>query len=405
MKRSARAVVLSLAAGGAVAFAASAASAVSAGAAPVLAGAAAAPAQSAAAGIVCAPGRRAAVPCANITYQTLNDNADTTFNQLLGINVKGRIAGYFGSGAPGHPNQGYTLLPTTTGGNNYNQNGYQSENFPGSAQTQVIGLNDHAMHVGFWSPTNNDNGVNAQHGWYRINDGQFHTVDFPTNDNQSPAMNNLLGVNNAQTAVGFYQDAAGNDHGYTFSAPTGQFTALNLGGPLSGATSDQATGINGNGDISGFATLADGSEVGFLMKNGSFQTIAFPGATATQALGVNSSDEVVGTYTTGTGDNAQTFGFTRTLEHINGATNELPVFQTINAPNSAPGTTTINGLDVCGNIVGFYNDNNGNTNGLLGSIHNAGSTGHSASAASVSHHKPKKKKKKEKTVRPVPKGC
>jgi hypothetical protein len=131
---------------------------------------------------------------------------------------------------------------------------------------------------------------------------------------------------------------------------------------LSGATSDTATGIKSNGDISGFATLSDGNQVGFLLKNGSFQTISFPGATTTQALGVNGSDEVVGLYTMGSGNNVQTFGFTRTLEHINGATNLLPVFQTINAPNTT-GTTTINGLDYCGNVVGFYNDANGNTNG------------------------------------------
>lgn len=386
-----------------MALAAGAAAAAPAGAAPVVAGTAAAPAQTAASGLVCAVGRRAAIPCANITYQTLNDNADTTFNQLLGINVKGKIAGYFGSGAAGHPNQGYLLVPTAAG--TYNQNGHQSENFPNSVQTQVTGLNDHAMQVGFWSSMNNANGVNDNHGWYKVN-GQFHTVDFPTQDNSKPPVNQLLGVNNAQTAVGFYNDAAGNAHGYTYSVPTGQFKALNLGGPLSGATSDTATGINSNGDISGFATLSDGSQVGFLLKNGSFQTISFPGATTTQAFGVNGSDEVVGLYTMGSGNNVQTFGFTRTLEHINGATNLLPVFQTINAPNTT-GTTTINGLDYCGNIVGFYNDANGNTNGLLGSIHNAGVPGHTASTASASHskHKKKKKKKSKKTIRPVPKGC
>ena len=35
------------------------------------------------------------------TFQTLNNNADPTFNQLLGINNAGTIAGYFGSGVAG----------------------------------------------------------------------------------------------------------------------------------------------------------------------------------------------------------------------------------------------------------------------------------------------------------------
>jgi hypothetical protein len=44
-------------------------------------------------------------------FTTLDDRTDPTFNQLLGINDLGVIAGYFGSGATGHPNKGYTLRP------------------------------------------------------------------------------------------------------------------------------------------------------------------------------------------------------------------------------------------------------------------------------------------------------
>ncbi|HVT71189.1 MAG TPA: hypothetical protein VHF26_25815, partial [Trebonia sp.] len=62
-------------------------------------------------------------------YTTLNNQHDVTFNQLLGINNHNQIAGYFGSGAAGHPNKGYLLLPP------YTQHSYVNENFPGSAQT------------------------------------------------------------------------------------------------------------------------------------------------------------------------------------------------------------------------------------------------------------------------------
>jgi hypothetical protein len=37
-------------------------------------------------------------------FTTLNNDRDLTFNQLLGINNRGKIAGYFGSRAKGHPN-------------------------------------------------------------------------------------------------------------------------------------------------------------------------------------------------------------------------------------------------------------------------------------------------------------
>src|SRR5271166_6195288 len=52
-------------------------------------------------------------------FATLNNANDLTFNQLLGINNHGVIAGYFGSGAAGHPNKGYQLLPP------YSQGSYQ----------------------------------------------------------------------------------------------------------------------------------------------------------------------------------------------------------------------------------------------------------------------------------------
>ncbi len=71
-------------------------------------------------------------------FRTLDNQADPTFNQLLGINNAGMIAGYFGSGAAGHPNQGYRLLPPT------GTAATPSENFPGSVQTQVTGLNNRA---------------------------------------------------------------------------------------------------------------------------------------------------------------------------------------------------------------------------------------------------------------------
>jgi hypothetical protein len=48
---------------------------------------------------------------AGVTFQTLDNNADLTFNQLLGINNSGEIAGYFGIGFNAHPNKGYNREP------------------------------------------------------------------------------------------------------------------------------------------------------------------------------------------------------------------------------------------------------------------------------------------------------
>jgi len=323
-------------------------------------------------------------------FQTLNDNADTTFNQLLGITSNGQIAGYFGSGVPadgqGHPNQGYLLTPSN---GQYSQSGYAMDNYPGSMQTQVTGLNNSGTLVGFYSTMNNpsmggDAPVNDNFGFYKLN-GQFTKVAFPTNNDASPPMDQLLGVNNKNVAVGFYTDASGNSHGYYYNISGGSFHPIKV---PSGVTSDVATGVNDNRDIAGFATTSSGTTEGFLIHMGTFETINFPGATSTQAFGVNNSDEVVGTYTTGSGDNAQTFGFTLTNEQQSGATNSTQVFQSISDPNGQ-GTTTANGIDVCGNVVGFYVDSSGNTDGMLANAPSPTSTADVPSAVTAGHKRHK----------------
>jgi len=56
-------------------------------------------------------GVHAAVSRTAYSFRTVDNAADLTFNQLLGVNNEGVIAGYFGSGAQGHPNMGYQLTP------------------------------------------------------------------------------------------------------------------------------------------------------------------------------------------------------------------------------------------------------------------------------------------------------
>jgi hypothetical protein len=107
------------------------------------------------------------------TYNFTNviNKADPTFNQLLGINNGGVIAGYFGSGAVGHPNQGYTT--TTT-----NLMSFTPENFPGSVQTQVTGLNNRGATVGFYAPSNLGGG-DANYGFWTNNPHVFTSVQDP----------------------------------------------------------------------------------------------------------------------------------------------------------------------------------------------------------------------------------
>ena len=156
-------------------------------------------------------------------FATHDNTRDLTFNQLLGINDEGVIAGYFGSGAQGHPNKGYLLLPP------YGQGSYVNENFPGSVQTQVTGLNNRGVTVGFWSSMNTASMSNNNFGFVDV-DGHFRNADFPTGSPASPPVDQLLGVNDSDVAVGFYTDANGTNHGYEYNINTTRFSTR--GGPV-----------------------------------------------------------------------------------------------------------------------------------------------------------------------------
>ena len=299
-------------------------------------------------------------------FRTVDDPGDTTFNQLLAINDRGIIAGYFGSGAAGHPNKGYRI-------STHEISDFVNEDFPGAIQTQVVAINEADLTVGFFSTMNNANSMNANAGFYRIDDGSYHSVAFPTSDNASPSINQLLGVNDSDDAVGFYTDSKGNNHGYEYSIRDRKFRLITVSGE--GATTVTVTGIDDFGDVVGFFTGTGGKQEAFLLTVRGKQTVlAYPGATITQAFGINDHGEVVGTYTTGSGSSAQTFGFTWTASGG---------YQTVSDPNGV-GATTINGVNDYGDLVGFYTDSAGNTDGLLATPSSSSSNTTSSSSTSPS---------------------
>ncbi len=277
-------------------------------------------------------------PAVHYAFHTYNNSNDETFNQLLGINNHGLISGYFGSGAIGHKNKGYLLKPP------YRQADYVVENFPGSAQTQVTGLNGPGTTVGFFSHT--DKASNANFGFYKL-DGHYTEVNFPTTDNSKPPFNQLLGVNNSNIAVGVYNDSANNAHGYLYNIATRTFKRVKIGG----AVSLTATGINNRGDVTGFFNDATGPVMSFLLTHTGHLYTFISGGNETQAFGVNDSDEVVGAITVG----SSTFGFTWT---------PTGGFHQVNDPKGT-GSTVVNGVNDAGDLVGFYTDSKGNTDGML----------------------------------------
>ena len=126
--------------------------------------------------------------------------------------------------------------------------------------------------------------------------GTFKTVDFSATTSV-PKVNQLLGLNAHAQSAGFYNDSAGNSHGYLYANVGGVFLVFTI----PGATSATATGINEAGQVSGFYTDKAGVMHGFLLNQGQFTILNFPGATATQAFGLNNQGQVFGSYTDSAG--------------------------------------------------------------------------------------------------------
>src|SRR6266404_1027714 len=129
---------------------------------------------------------------------------DDTFTQLLGINDFEVIAGYHGANV----NKGFIFT--------FPHN-FTPENFPNSAQTQVIGINNEGHTDGFYIDT-----AGTTHGFLDIN-GTFTTVDFP-----GTTFNQLLGLNNFDQAAGYFADAANIDHPYIFDNNGGVFLVITI---------------------------------------------------------------------------------------------------------------------------------------------------------------------------------
>jgi hypothetical protein len=272
----------------------------------------------------------------DFTFTTINNDKDLTFNQLLGINDKMTISGYFGSGAKGHPNKGYTVVPP------YTQADFTDENYPGSVQTQVTCIDNRENTGGFWIDAKNIN-----RGFIEWNGVFTSYVDPKTGKG---TVNQILGLNNAGIAVGFYTGAKGINHGYKVDQATSKFTAVKP----PGATNVTASAINNAGDIVGFYTSGSVT-IGFLEKGGKFSTFDFPKSTNTTPFGVNDSDDVVGGYVDSAG---KMHGFLLTNLLVKAH------YKSIDDPLGI-GTTTINGINNARDMVGFYVDKKGNTDGML----------------------------------------
>jgi hypothetical protein len=260
------------------------------------------------------------------TVQTVSFPGDN-FTQLLGINDGGTIVGYHGANV----NQGFTLtLPSN----------FTDTNFPGSAQTQVIGVSSAAGNnneVGFYVDT-----AGTTHGFIKIpglppGTGPFFAVDQP-----GTAFNQVLGISGVGNRIAGYSstDPTGMTLQHAYVGTAGLFgnTFTDINGLLPINQNSQATGINNAGNAVGFYLPTADTSIGFLDAGGTIGSIDPFGSTFTQALGINNAGEIVGFYVDSNG-----------VQH--GYTDMGGVFSSFDPAGSV--NTTINGVNSAGQLVGF----------------------------------------------------
>src|SRR5271165_3073324 len=194
------------------------------------------------------------------SYSTLNDPASTTFNRAMGLDELAQVVGYYGSGTSSDPSRGYTsLVPYTK---------FHEINYPSAINTIPTSLNDVRTLAGYFLDASK-----GRHTWgfLKVN-GIWSQFKDPKTPKGAGSVNELLGVNDSNIAVGFYVDAYGKDKPYELAEDA--FHSLNV----PGAVSATANGINQRGDIAGTETLASGATVGWVLRSGTYTQFAYKNA-------------------------------------------------------------------------------------------------------------------------------
>jgi uncharacterized membrane protein len=218
----------------------------------------------------------------------------------------------------------------------------------------VLGIDTAGDTVGFYVT---NPAVGTTSGFAKPAGGAFVTVNQP-----GTAFNQLLGINLAGTTAAGYSstDPAGMvgqkaltvSGGPTFASPV--FTNIDalLVAKFGPNFNSQATGVNNAGTVVGFYLPTATTSVGFEDVGGVITNIDPFGSTFTQALGIdNNGNEIVGF------EVDPVTGFQHGYVDING----MPSI--FDPPGSV--STTINGVNDLGQIVGFFTDANDNTIGFV----------------------------------------
>lgn len=271
-------------------------------------------------------------------FTTLDDpGAYSTVNQLLGINNEGHIVGYYGSGVPSDPSEGYSATPP------YGAKNYQPVVYPMAADSIATCLNNTGMIAGYYVQGKSTYGFLLDEGiWWSYEDPHAQRKGSSTQ---------IVSIADDGTAIGNYKSSYGSG-AFELNVALEQYSAIS---PPQG-DKVVATGINGTGDIVGYMTLS-GSTVGFLLKDGTYTDFSYPGAASTQFLGVTAHDYIVGSFKDQSGN---THGFLL----ISPLWKRGTTWEQIDDPQAA-GTTVVTSVNIHKALVGYYIDASGVTHGFM----------------------------------------
>jgi len=274
-------------------------------------------------------------------FQTVDD-PNSQVNKVTGINQLRKITGVWGGGSGSNIWNSYTSQPPYTK--------FRGTNDPGAQGTFATSLSSNKLIAGY---VNNPNNLGGVWGFVRVN-ALWSLLQDPNEGTGDYTVTQILGINDSELAVGFYLNASGTKVPFELNVPNESFVDLHPPGVTGDAV---AGGINGKGDIAGWATTSAGVK-GFFLQAGTYYPFYYPGGLATYATGINWSDQVVGYYVDSAG---MSHGFLLIGPSKGGG---QQVWQSIDAPNAANGTV-VTGINNHHDICGYYFDGSGVQHGFV----------------------------------------
>jgi len=245
--------------------------------------------------------------------------------------------------------QNYSWNQHTWAWNGTGQNRFQFRTLVDRADptfNQILGVNDRGTAVGYFG-----SGEDTKHpnkGFLVTSPyqpGEFRNENFP-----GSVQTQVVGINNDGTTVGFYVDAAGANHG--FIRWQGRFRTVDFPGTTSKPSFNQLLGVNNHNVAAGFYNDQAGNSHGYLFdaRRGRFIPLQLPiQATSVVATGINDAGQVVGFLVIG----KTTHGFLWSHD-------ELTLLRLGNHTN-----TQALGINNAGVIVGSFVDAADHTHGFV----------------------------------------